>query len=296
VPFLATTPVATTTVTTASVSQVEEEDEDSDCSRCQRVVEKTPEMGTELSEDAQYEIAKEACKDALSLWHEWYTCKKFAKPAVEIGNGKREGLTAAQICERIEFCDPNTATTTTTTTTEEPIVRRWLNLGELHASQSSTKRPATLATDGNLSTSGDACACTELDDNPWWEVELSGRYAVLAVKVTNRAAFAWRLRGFNVLVDGAVCATNQDIEASETKTVQCDNPNGVVGGKVRIMLPKAEYLTLCEVGIQVGEAESPKNGPLLQRTVLRGSATEVISASSGLSVFGVLALALFALP
>lgn len=113
---------------------------------------------------------------------------------------------------------------------------------------------ARLAVDGNTDPSYKAGSCTHTcrTDYPTWEVALPRSYRVKTVQVTNRGrddSHSWkRLVGFDVLVDNAPCASNQPIGRGETVDVPCN----ARGSSVQIRLPKKnEYLTLCEVAVEV---------------------------------------------
>ena len=75
-----------------------------------------------------------------------------------------------------------------------------------NASQSSTlEYPARYAVDGNITTDlfQGSCTHTDIEDRPWWEVDLGKTYDITGVEITNRGDCCGnRLKNFDITVDG----------------------------------------------------------------------------------------------
>ncbi|KAM7176074.1 uncharacterized protein RBU57_001934 isoform 3-T3 [Macrochelys suwanniensis] len=103
-----------------------------------------------------------------------------------------------------------------------------------------------------------SCAHTQLDTEPWWNVDLGSRQSVSTVIVKNREdeCCGERIRGAQIhvgdsLIDhgknNPICGTITDTRPGSISTICC---NGLVGRYVTIIIPgRAEYLTLCEVEV-----------------------------------------------
>jgi len=135
----------------------------------------------------------------------------------------------------------------------------WLDLRGKKASQSSTAigGAAQRAIDGNANTNYKGKSCTHTDNKvakPWWQVELGSDQNIKEVQVTNRGdCCGKRLNGFNVYVDGVICASKQNISQGETKTVACNRRGKTVKVDVdHSQKKKKESLTICEFKVKVG--------------------------------------------
>ncbi|XP_039382140.1 fucolectin-like [Mauremys reevesii] len=109
-----------------------------------------------------------------------------------------------------------------------------------------------------------SCSHTQLDTEPWWNVDLGSRQSVSAVIVKNREdCCGERLEGAQIRVGDAVadhgkhdpiCGTITDTRPGSLSTICC---NGLEGRYVTVTIPgRAEYLTVCEVevyGTQLGD-------------------------------------------
>ncbi|XP_054023506.1 uncharacterized protein LOC104300699 [Dryobates pubescens] len=102
-----------------------------------------------------------------------------------------------------------------------------------------------------------SCSQTQLQEEPWWRVDLGQRRAVAAVVVRNRLDCCWhRLKGAQVHVgdslaghgtNNALCGTITDTGPGSTSTVCC---RGLRGRYVTITVPdREEQLSLCEVEV-----------------------------------------------
>ncbi|XP_028973266.1 fucolectin-like [Esox lucius] len=118
---------------------------------------------------------------------------------------------------------------------------------------------AQLAIDGNrdANLADRSCSSTSEETNPWWRVDLLGRYSVTAVTVTNREdCCPTRIDGAEIHIgnsldnngiDNPRCAVISNIPAGQTYTFQC---NEMEGRYVVLVIPgQAQYLTLCEVEV-----------------------------------------------
>ncbi|XP_044863857.1 uncharacterized protein LOC123365218 [Mauremys mutica] len=103
-----------------------------------------------------------------------------------------------------------------------------------------------------------SCSHTQLDTEPWWNVDLGSRQSVSAVIVKNREdeCCGERIRGAQIRVGDSladhgkqnpICGTITDTRPGSVSTICC---NGLEGRYVTIVIPgRAEYLTLCEVEV-----------------------------------------------
>lgn len=143
-----------------------------------------------------------------------------------------------------------------------PVVPASLNLAGKPTSQSSTgwNASASRAVDGNTSGNwGDnSITHTQLQADPWWQVDLGELHRIDKVTVYNRTdCCAERLNGFVVdflAQDGSLIRSYQHNGAAGRRT---EIPVGIVGRYVRVRLPGAErYLSLAEVQIHGSRVSS----------------------------------------
>ncbi|XP_033017794.1 uncharacterized protein LOC117053767 isoform X2 [Lacerta agilis] len=122
---------------------------------------------------------------------------------------------------------------------------------------------------------GGSCSHTDYESNPWWTVDLQATYLVVHVRITNRQdCCTHRLNGAEILVGNSTerggttnprCATISYWDAGETRSFYCEASKGQF---VTITLPRAGYLTLCEVQVfgqkidSSADREPEKNKPL----------------------------------
>ncbi|XP_030045990.1 uncharacterized protein LOC115460340 [Microcaecilia unicolor] len=128
------------------------------------------------------------------------------------------------------------------------------------ASQSSTRSgyPASLAIDGNSNNDAAERSCTHTDTNKtgnWWRLDLRRSWNIAAIVLVNRGdCCSCRLKGAQIRIgnspdnDNPVCGnvTDTNIKASSIISLCC---NGMNGRYVSVILPKADFLTLCEVKV-----------------------------------------------
>jgi len=117
--------------------------------------------------------------------------------------------------------------------------------------------PASRAVDGNhrMDWGGRSCTHTHRNHNAWWRVDLGTNARVNTVKVWNRSDCCGnRLNGYQVRVGNhgdprrnGMCGGNHGIHQGQSKTVSC---GGKTGRFVGIVLPRHDYLTLCEVEVR----------------------------------------------
>lgn len=127
----------------------------------------------------------------------------------------------------------------------------WLPLTGKATSQSSTGYggSSSKAIDGNANTqwSGGSCTHTNLQNKPWWKVDLVEFHQMVAVEVTNRGdCCSDRLNPFDIYVDETKCASNLVLGAGQTKQFACF----AKGKAVSIKAQQQTYLTLCEVRVK----------------------------------------------
>jgi hypothetical protein len=108
-------------------------------------------------------------------------------------------------------------------------------------------------TDGNFG--GNSVTCTQLEDQPWWRVNLLGFYEVSEVVVWNRADCCGdRLNNFDVLVGSHKCGSVRG--AALTNPVKCDKL--LKGSSVTVQLQGRNYLSLAEVEVYGKLLDIPK--------------------------------------
>uniref|UniRef100_A0A8C9VPM8 Fucolectin tachylectin-4 pentraxin-1 domain-containing protein n=1 Tax=Scleropages formosus TaxID=113540 RepID=A0A8C9VPM8_SCLFO len=124
------------------------------------------------------------------------------------------------------------------------------------SSQYNAAGAAGKAIDGkrNAKFSDHSCTHTERDSKPWWKVDLHNVYAVTSVTITNRGdCCAQRINGAEIRIGNSLddngnqnplCAVITSIPAGNSRTFQC---NGMTGRYVNVVLPRPDFLTLCEV-------------------------------------------------
>jgi len=100
-----------------------------------------------------------------------------------------------------------------------------------------------------------SCTHTHRNNKPWWRVDLGSAAKVAEVQVWNRGdCCGGRLNKFQVRVgdqekvsDNEQCGRgDNEIGQGQNKVVDCEGLNGRYVG---VMLPKKDYLTLCEVKV-----------------------------------------------
>ncbi|XP_054478165.1 uncharacterized protein LOC129110029 [Anoplopoma fimbria] len=100
-----------------------------------------------------------------------------------------------------------------------------------------------------------SCTHTKNDVNPWWRLDLRKTHKVFSVKITNREEESQRLNGAEIRIgdslanygnDNARCAEITSIPAGGVAEFKCE---GMDGRYVNIVIPREEYLTLCEVEV-----------------------------------------------
>jgi len=142
---------------------------------------------------------------------------------------------------------------------------------EKTATQSSTYSDldASRAVDGNTSGNwGDySMSHTEMDNAPWWEVDLEETYVIESIVVYNRkdALETDRLSDFSVTINSVPEWTYTHTGTPGYQT-SITVPNKV-GSKVKVSLPGTEYLTLAEVEVYAKE-QTCRPGRLALDTVV----------------------------
>ncbi|TNN34894.1 Fucolectin [Liparis tanakae] len=116
---------------------------------------------------------------------------------------------------------------------------------------------ASNAIDGNPNAGwhGGSCSHTYQDINPWWRLDLRVTHKVFSVKITNREGVPERLNGAEIRIgdsmenygnDNPRCAVIDSIPSGGVKEFQC---GGMDGRFVNVVIPRQEYLTLCELEV-----------------------------------------------
>ncbi|TNN22903.1 Fucolectin-1 [Liparis tanakae] len=116
---------------------------------------------------------------------------------------------------------------------------------------------ASNAIDGNPNPkfAGGSCTHTNHDINPWWRLDLRVTHKVFSVKITNRHDFFQRLNGAEIRIGDSIehhgntnprCAVIDSIPLGGVQEFQC---NGMDGRYVNVVIPRREYLTLCELEV-----------------------------------------------
>ncbi|XP_028281514.1 uncharacterized protein LOC114448631 isoform X2 [Parambassis ranga] len=110
-----------------------------------------------------------------------------------------------------------------------------------------------------------SCAHTNLEQNPWWRLDLLDTYNISTVTITNRRDCCHeRLNGAEIRIGNSLndngnanprCAVITAIPAGSSQTFVC---NGMEGRYVNIVIPgRQESLTLCEVEVNVPPSGTP---------------------------------------
>lgn len=113
------------------------------------------------------------------------------------------------------------------------------------------------AIDGNHGSNWEhgSCSHTSNDINPWWRLDLRKTHKVFSVKITNIDADPERLDGAEIRIgdsledngnDNPRCAVITSIPAGGAAEFQC---NGMDGRYVNIVIPREDFLSLCEVEV-----------------------------------------------
>ncbi|XP_068994737.1 uncharacterized protein [Embiotoca jacksoni] len=115
------------------------------------------------------------------------------------------------------------------------------------------------AIDGNRASNWGqgSCTHTNMNQNPWWRLDLLKTYKVMSVTITNRQDCCHqRINGAEIHIgdsledngnDNPRCAVISSIAAGTSQTFECE---GMEGRYVNIVIPgRNEYLTLCEVEV-----------------------------------------------
>ncbi|KAK9514331.1 hypothetical protein VZT92_027806 [Zoarces viviparus] len=116
---------------------------------------------------------------------------------------------------------------------------------------------ASKANDGNPSSKWAHGSCTHTmnDINPWWRLDLRKTHKVFSIKITNQVEDSDRLNGAEIRIgdslnnfgnDNPRCAVITSIPSGGVEEFQC---NGMDGRYVNVVIPREEYLTLCEVEV-----------------------------------------------
>ncbi|XP_043116131.1 uncharacterized protein si:ch211-215k15.4 [Puntigrus tetrazona] len=117
---------------------------------------------------------------------------------------------------------------------------------------------ASNAIDGNKDGvySHGSCSHTEKCLNPWWRLDLLKKHKVFSVVITNAAdKDPERLNGAEIRIGDSLenyginnprCAVISSIPAGFSTTFDCD---GMEGRYITVVIPREEYLLLCEVEV-----------------------------------------------
>uniref|UniRef100_UPI00398EC607 pentraxin fusion protein-like n=1 Tax=Pristiophorus japonicus TaxID=55135 RepID=UPI00398EC607 len=122
------------------------------------------------------------------------------------------------------------------------------------ASQSSTKRSARRAIDGQTE---DSCSSTDTENDPWWRVDLLDKHQIWSIKITNTEGNPKEgVNGAEIRIgdslrndgnDNPKCRTVESIELGSAATFDCA---GMQGRFINIIRPgRKKHLTLCEVEV-----------------------------------------------
>ncbi|TNN56660.1 Fucolectin [Liparis tanakae] len=127
------------------------------------------------------------------------------------------------------------------------------------ASQSSMYEfgAASNAIDGNPNAVWEDGSCTHTKNNinPWWRLDLRVTHKVFSVKITNRDEDSDRLNGAEIRIGDSMenygnnntrCAVISSIPSGGVGEFQC---GGIDGRYVNVVIPREEFLSLCEVEV-----------------------------------------------
>ncbi|XP_061084764.1 fucolectin-5-like [Conger conger] len=147
----------------------------------------------------------------------------------------------------------------TTETTENVAIRGKATQSALFPGEWAAYCHASNAIDGNRDSVQRHGSCTHTTNvpNPWWRVDLLQSYTITSVTLTNRAdCCSDRITGAQIRIgdsladngiSNALCSTVDYMGPGETKTFNCYGQKK--GRYVTVYIPKAEYLSLCEVEV-----------------------------------------------
>ncbi|KPP58427.1 hypothetical protein Z043_123749 [Scleropages formosus] len=133
-----------------------------------------------------------------------------------------------------------------------------LNGKATQSSQYDSLGSADNAIDGNTNVvyGNASCSHTQFDLKPWWRVDLLNEYKVTTVTITNRGdCCAWRINGAEIRIGNSLedngnenprCAVITSISPGGTSTFEC---HGMTGRYVSVVLPRPDFLSLCEVEV-----------------------------------------------
>lgn len=161
----------------------------------------------------------------------------------------------------------------------------WLPLEAINAQASQINTAhggnADRAIDGNAASSWHSRSCTHTHNthNPWWQVDLKGKYDITGIKLTNRGDCCGRnLNGFKVLVDGKECAKDVKIGQGQTVDVPC-----VANGQVlKVQVPRRTNIMIAEVKVGVNpETTTITTTPGPEWLILKGKKTSASSNGWG---------------
>ncbi|NP_001297821.1 fucolectin isoform X1 [Esox lucius] len=117
---------------------------------------------------------------------------------------------------------------------------------------------ASNAIDGNRNPNyyDGSCSHTRQQTNSWWRVDLLQSHHINSVVITNRGdCCETRIYGAEIRIGDSLdnnginnprCAVISSISAGGTSTFRC---NDMVGRYVTVVIPRNEYLHLCEVEV-----------------------------------------------
>ncbi|XP_068425717.1 fucolectin-3-like [Clinocottus analis] len=116
---------------------------------------------------------------------------------------------------------------------------------------------ASNAIDGNPNSHWEDGSCSHTKNNidPWWRLDLRKTHKVFSVKITNRDEDHDRLNGAEIRIGDSLanygnnntrCAVITSIPSGGVGEFQC---NGMDGRYVNVVIPREEFLSLCEVEV-----------------------------------------------
>jgi hypothetical protein len=115
--------------------------------------------------------------------------------------------------------------------------------------------PASRAVDGN--TDGNSVTHSDLEDSPWWEVDLGADFHIDQIHVYNRSEAQDRLAGFSLTVSEISGGPGFRYVHSGVPGAKTTITARTVGRYVRLQNPGRQYLSLAEVEVMGGLPPAP---------------------------------------
>ncbi|XP_032835564.2 uncharacterized protein LOC116957493 isoform X1 [Petromyzon marinus] len=147
---------------------------------------------------------------------------------------------------------------------------------------------ASLAIDGNMSSSTEICTSTIFEAHPWWSLDLKVKMPVYAVTITFRGNYLYQFTNQCQLLlgnlsdssaaDNIFCQTLSNAKMNTTTTYNC---SGQAARFIHIVskVDNFLYLQLCEIQVSTIPLQ-PNNGPVIYGSAQQSSNANTRSVAS----------------